>query len=208
MKKMVLVPYDFMEKINSQRTPLLSQISHLETEMQKIMSDKTIPADVKVKLYNQVLHKHSTLQSEHTKPVQLEISNNKDIKNDTLLRELQERMPKSKQSQVKRLIKTIMDNGNIKWNDRQEVIIDGTTLPNSNIESLVDFATRDVKGEPPSGWTNFLKWLADVNVPPSALGNKRSRIGLKNLLSPLPHLNFEATPTVSQTGSGKWYTVY
>jgi len=223
VKKMVLVPYDMMTQLQYQQTPLISQINSLDAEMEKILADSTLTSDIKHKLYNQILHKHSTFQNEQNKPVKLEVTETQPPrkKNDHFLEEIRRRLPKSKHAVGNRLSKIIANNDSIDWNDKNELVINGKTIPHSNIESLFSYASRDVRREPPRGWDAFANWVIEANVPASAIGNKSGWQYIENIISPIPHmspLTEDDSPFAKpvykrpapQTGSGKihWSTVY
>jgi len=226
IKKMILVPADmfgqFQQPTNS--SPLVSQISNLDDEMKMVLNDINLSADVKHKLYNQLLQKYANLKKEQNKPIQVEIKESiaPTKKNEYILEKIRKRLPKSKLEVGKRLMKVIENSDRLNWNDKNELVVDGKTFPNSNIESLYSYAARDVRREPPRGWDTFAKWIVDENVPRSAIGNRKGWEYVERIISPIPKIqniystedeNSEPplTPLFNrQTGNGKlnWSSLY
>lgn len=202
MNKMMLVPFSMQR---SQQTPLMTQISSLDDEMQKILKDLSLTPDVKFKLYNQVLHKYSTLMQEQNKPIQVEIKETKPAvtKNEYVLEKVKKNLPKGKLDAGTRLANFLTNSNSISWNDKNELVIDGTLIPHSNIESILNYASRDVRRDPPRGWDTFLRWLADENVPKSAIGNRKGRQQIDDIISPVPLM-----PSLSDETPKRWESLY
>ena len=185
IEKMLIVPA-------RDDAPIKNQINQLDEEMQKILKDKRLSPDAKWKLYNQVLHRHNVLQAEKNKPFQVEIKQTVESMPDKrFLEEVKTRLPPSKRLAGSRLLEHIEKAKNFSWNDKKEMVIDGRPIPHTNLESLVNYAIRDVRRSPPRGWEYFAKWVADVNLPQSVIANKRGREYINALVSPLRQPNFD-----------------
>jgi len=64
---MILVPHEIVGENES----VTKYLSDLDKEMAKIANDDSIPIDVKIIKYNQILHKHQTAKQETEKPFKL-----------------------------------------------------------------------------------------------------------------------------------------
>ena len=92
-----------------------------------------------------------------------------------VLNSLVDALPKTFQNSAKHLVKELERYPqNISWNaDNKEVIIDGKTLPGSNIVDLIGDVLRNRKTVPsPLHADTFLKLLANLNIPDELVRNK------------------------------------
>ena len=184
VEKMMLVP-------TSDEVPLKTQINLLDKEMGKILNDSNLPPDAKWKMYSQALHNHRLLKAEKNKPMKIEIKETVEPKADThYLEELKSRMPLSRRVPASRLLDHVSRAKNLTWNEKKELIIDGRVIPATNLESLINYASRDMRKNPPRGWENFAKWVHDENIPLSAIANKRGQAYISNLHSPIAQPQF------------------
>ena len=70
------------------------------------------------------------------------------------------------QNRAKLLIQKLKDHSDIiSWNDNGQLVLDGSTIPNSNIVDLVNDVMRKRKGFNPEHSSTFAKALAKINVP-------------------------------------------
>ena len=81
-------------------------------------------------------------------------------------------VPKTTQNRAKLLIQKLKDHSDvISWNDDGQLVLDGSTIPNSNIVDLVNDVMRKRKGFNPEHSSTFAKALAKINVPEDYVGN-------------------------------------
>ena len=59
----------------------------------------------------------------------------------------------------------------ISWNDNGQLVLDGSTIPNSNIVDLVNDLMRKRKGFNPKHSNTFAKTLTKINVPDDYVRN-------------------------------------
>ncbi len=166
---MALVPADLLK----QSKPSDVQLDRLDVEMKKILEDNTIPSDLKYKLYNHVLHQHGQIDTEARKPVEIPIKKVSmgapRMPTETLLKSV----PQTKQQVATNLIDFLQSNSQgIRFNERNQLMVDGTPLDGSNLVDLFSHAVRDKKTDVPVGWNEFFRLLKDHNVPRVALGNR------------------------------------
>ena len=76
-KKMVLIPPHLLQNLtstsNHQVNPIATQVSNLDTQMQDILNNSFLPADQKVILYQNTLHRYQTLNQKLNAPTKIEI---------------------------------------------------------------------------------------------------------------------------------------
>ena len=100
--------------------------------------------------------------------------------------------PKPYQNRANALLSTL--EGFLKFNDKGEIYLDdGTLLPNTRLEDLIQHAVRDRRRNmTPTGWSEFLNILRNHNVPKSIL----NRDTLDEMdATPLPQVKTEKEKT-------------
>ena len=76
------------------------------------------------------------------------------------------------QNRAKLLIQKLKDHSDvISWNDNGELVLDGSTIPNSNIVDLVNDIMRKRKCFNPEHSSTFPKALTKINVPEDYVRN-------------------------------------
>ena len=81
-------------------------------------------------------------------------------------------VPKTMQNRAKLLIQKLKNHSDvISWNDNRQLVLDGPTIPNSNIVDLVTDLMQKRKGFNPEHSSTFAKALAKINVPEDYVRN-------------------------------------
>ena len=76
------------------------------------------------------------------------------------------------QNRANLLIQKLKDHSDvISWNDNGQLVLEGSTVPNSNIVDLVNDVMRKRKGFNPEHSNTFAKALTKINVPEDYLRN-------------------------------------
>ena len=76
------------------------------------------------------------------------------------------------QNRAKLLIQKLKDHSDIiSWNDNGQLVLDGSTIPNSNIVNLVNDVMRKRKGFNPEHSSAFAKALVKINGPEDCVRN-------------------------------------
>ena len=115
------------------------------------------------------------------------------------------------------------DSDAINWNDNGQLVLDGSTIPNSNIVDLVNDVMRKRKGFNSEHSSTFAKALAKINVPedyvrnPDRIDSIRWYRRLQDSQAPGPSFVSESVeapiqvprrtpknPTTSSLVYGKW----
>lgn len=169
---MVLVPINQLDQ-TVVRPPDQQYLTELDKQIEAILSNKTMPTDLKVKMYNQALHQYAGFKSsdqqvsDDTKAVSIEKENVLDI--------IVETVPKASKNKAKLLIEHLKNNRDISWNKRLELVYQGKVVSNSNIHDLISTFVRPFANKTKydvSGWREFAQGLLDNNVPQMSIMNK------------------------------------
>ena len=103
-----------------------------------------------------ITHKEQTMTSESDTSEQLSATDKQIICS----------VPKTMQNRTKLLIQKLKHHLDfISWNDNRKLVLDGSTIPNSNIVDLVNDVMRKRKCFNPEHSSTFAKALAKINVP-------------------------------------------
>ena len=169
-KKMKLVPVEWVEQTKSPRGELKVTLEGIDSEMQKILSSK-LPADVKLKLYQNALGSYIREHERIYDPVEVRIQADKPsmADNNTIVASVSEHQ----QATAERLLSHLSQSSRFSWNSENEILIDQQRLPGTNIFQLVrDFVSPGRKGtKKPLGCEEFAKLLRDTKVPREAVKN-------------------------------------
>ncbi len=220
--KMVMVPQDAYTNLLSQQkqlySPVVNQLSSLDQELQTILADPNLSSDVKYHRYMNVFGQYQNFKNQQMKtavqapvtPMQPEMGI-PPVELPVTEKQLIDSLPFNVRRKGKMLLNHIKsDPDHFKWQKSGELVVDGTTVPSSNITDLVHYATRDRKtAKSPAGFKEFKKLLGETNVPQEALNQSQpsatpqSKLGtsFSPLTSSTP--NRQLTPGHSRTMSAE-----
>ena len=153
---MALVPYDTMNNINNlssihlqkqeNKDPNLLAMSRLDQEMMEILNNSSLSTEKKLALYQQMFHRYGAIdrqndleQIELKKRQDNQINGNTNKSHQNVLRYI----PKAKQNKAKILIDRTEANPLFDWSDKQELIIGGETVKNTNLIDLISDVIKD-----------------------------------------------------------------
>ena len=81
-------------------------------------------------------------------------------------------VPKAQQVRANKLIGHLKDYTDVSWNAKGEMVVDGKTLPGSNISVLVNDMIRKAKQEvDPVGRKSLVEQLSKTELPRGLVGN-------------------------------------
>lgn len=198
-RKMVLVPHENIEKLNSTGNlsvnkdleQVVSVLAHqylptsqtpgtpstrLDAELKSILDSESLKDDgEKLKLYNEVLRRYliHTIKpgAQFSAPEQAE---NTTVENGYKADSIVNAVPKTYQQTASKLlhhIQTIDGGQRLKWDSQGRVTLDGHTIDGSNIVDLVNDALRHRKRVKATGRLDFARFLQDINTPREFVGN-------------------------------------
>ncbi len=191
--KMALVPQELLERLNQQNlepSPATKATNVLDTEMKDILDRRDISEDEKVKLYNQILSRYLTFDNQRKQPLEMKLTeptleqtfkpehDPSDKKTTTsgqsqvIEDDVIDSVPRTLRKKAERLLKHLkFDQDVVDWNQKGEVLVDGTVIQGSHLVDLINDALRKRKNFNPKGWEKFNKALAVLNTPKDLIGN-------------------------------------
>ena len=182
VRKLALVDPRILETLRAPTQPPADvALRDLDAEMTSILDRADVNVSEKVRLYNQTLLRYNDMTKIlANKPTRVVVVNdekvanedNKEEENDTTS-EIVSTMPKSLQMNARMLtarLKKMVD-----WNDRGELLHEGTAIPGSNITDLVHDLVRRRKTFEPIGWQQLTSQLRGSNIPMELVGNVARR---------------------------------
>lgn len=165
-QKMILVPEEFSERTK----PIDSVLNALDAEMQKILSIKNLPIDIKRIKYNEVLQRFNRLQDQRRKPYEIPIFEQVNTVSDE---QILESMPPRQVNVAKLFLHHVRVNPSVQIEDSGEIVVDGHIIHGSNIVDLVhDFARERKTHAPATGARELAMVLKRANIPLESIGNK------------------------------------
>ena len=194
---MVLVPEGMLNTIQQyqqqQITPETKNLVRLDNQMETILQDKTGPEDERAKDFSQILNRYLTMYDK-TKSTPLQpalgqaIAENvenearakqiviEDGGNTKIEQEIMDSVPISFKARAQNLLKKLKSHPNkIAWDDHSRLILNGTTVPGSNMVDLVNDVLRPRKNFTPKGYEAFVQGLAEINAPEDFIRNEARR---------------------------------
>lgn len=184
-KKMVLVdprmlhqPSD-MTIARPELGTLGSTLTGLDSGLRQILDRGDVPEDEKVKLYNNYLQQYLTLKRKQTdiynRPTPVAVSGDKAAadapQSDAIEDQIMASVPKTFQKPAALLLKRVKADPAMGWNARGELVVDGNSIPNSNMVDLVNDIIRKRKNFSPVGWEVFSRRLRAGNIPQDLVRN-------------------------------------
>lgn len=196
-RKMVLVPHENIEKLNSagispgneDLEQVISALAHqylptsqtpgtpatrLDAELKSILNSESPKDDgEKLKLYNEVLRRylfHSIKPGAPFSAREQPATTENGYKTDSIVNAV----PKTYQQTASKLLQHIqtVDGGQrLKWDSQGRVTLDGNTISGSNIVDLVNDALRHRKRVKATGRVDFARFLQEINTPREFVGN-------------------------------------
>ena len=149
-----------MDKMTNAKDMVLSS---LDKDMPNILTDSYLTDDNKVQRYTSAQTRYNLMNAPASRDESAE-NGEKRIPSDVLASP-----PKNLKSKGNRLLDFIKNNPDINFNERSELIVDGSTIVNLHASDLVNHVLKKSK-VPPNGWNLFKDKLQRMNVPRSLLG--------------------------------------
>jgi hypothetical protein len=182
VSKMQLVPVDkLLQRVSfNEKSPAAIETANVQYKMEQVLQDSQLPADVKVKLVNNLLLKEQSLTGQVQQPPPVTIPNIPTVSSgDTSTAPsivpssltpstVVNFLPKTYRNRAERLLNYLQPH--IQWSDKGELLdSDGVGVPGTNIVDLVRYSVNSAKsfakGRQPSGWREFQSRLEASNVP-------------------------------------------
>ena len=240
MRKVYLTQQEMLkfmkEKFQDSLSPNSRKYYEARQEMNDWLEKDGVPEDIKGTMYAQHFQKVNQLKNQlvrpETSPVQMitHTEQTMSLESDASQqlsatdKQIIDSVPKTMQNRAKLLIQKLKDHSDvISWNDNGQLVLDGSTIPNSNIVDLVNDVMQKSKGFNPEHSSTFAKALAKINVPedyvrnPNRIDSIRWYRRLQDSQAPRPSFVLESveaptevprrtpkSPTTSSLIYGKW----
>lgn len=196
-RKMFLVPEEVMHIIQQrndiQTSPLVRSMSSLNQQMNNTLTDSNLPAEIKIKNHDQLLHRYLNLQEQRetqvptvkvystttpqepqppTQEQQPQESQTQPVSESEILRAV----PKTFRGQAEGLLRWIKKTPEaVRWDEKGQVSIEGKSVKGSSISDLISDHVRSRKGFSPKGRDEFTHVLAKLNTPEDFVRNENRR---------------------------------
>ena len=135
-----------------------------------------VPEDTKATMYAQQLQRVNQLKNQvgrpEPSPVQMITHTEQTMTSESDTSEQLSATDKQIIDSVPKTFQKLKDHSDvISWNDNGQLVLDGSTIPNSNIVDLVNDVMRKRNGFNPGHSSTFAKALAKINVPEDYVRN-------------------------------------
>ena len=194
-RKMALVDPRLLESLRPPTPPTNTMdrvLRGLDGEMSSVLDRTDLDEGDKVKLYNQILLRYNTMANKRVKqPTRVVVVNDDGAAAAATTRDggtataaaaeplaaigtdadIVESVPKTLKTKALRLMKRLKNDPSTRWNDRGELMIEGSAILGSNMMGLVNDVLRKRKQSDPVGWRPFAIHLKNINLPMEFVGN-------------------------------------
>ena len=173
-----MVPQDAYSSLMSQQkqlfSPVITQLSNLDQELQSIISNPNLPTDAKYHKYMNVFNRYQALKQDSTKQEAPHPKSDIQMNLEVLPvdpKKIVDGLPKTAKNRGNLLMQHIKDNPeNFQFQKTGELIVDGNPIPGSNVTDLFHYVTRTRQNaEPPKGFKEFFELLNISNAPKEAI---------------------------------------
>ena len=144
-------------------------LSSLDSQIENILNNKSLPSDVKYNLYSQILNKWTDVRENMQKPTKITVNKNPQPQQ---VYDLYENIPKTFHKKVKKLMKFINSLANVSITPNGVVTIDGREMRNSNISDIITDFIMNKKSRPPIGAKQLALEMKSNNIPLNMINNK------------------------------------
>ena len=172
------------EKRQDSLSPNLRKYYEARLEMNDWLEKDDVPEGTKATMYAQQLQRVNQLKNQVVRPepspVQMITHTEQTMTSESDTSEqlsatdkqIIDSVPKTMQNRAKLLIQKLKYHSDvISWNDNGQLVLDGSTIPNSNIVDLLNDVMRERKVFNPEHSSTFAKALAKINVPEDYVRN-------------------------------------
>lgn len=181
-KKMLIVPVEeFQRTLSAQQNSTNTTVSQLDSEMLKLLNNKTLSDKDKWDQYQQVLQRFLHFATQNRKPVSIPIIDTGD-QNGVDIESIVNTFSKTYKHDAKNLLSAIVRRSDlISWDSNGAITIRGTYIPNSNIIDVIHDVVRMRKPVHPPGWSELMDVFLEMNIPSEFVTNPISRQYLAKL---------------------------
>ena len=162
--------------------PNLKEINRIDDKMQTILREPQTDPGAQLKQYNALLANYGTHADNYRNapvgpPLKIASSEKPEVdkpETDRWATDIVESLPKTVQKTGRLLLNHIKNSGGkLSWDEKGQLMLRGTVIPQTNILDLVHSVVRSRKKAPQaSGVVQFVTALQELNTPTELLRNK------------------------------------
>ena len=173
--KLALIDKDLLVRLLGRASPsppvnpTLREINSIDAQLEETLDKKHVDPSLRVKEINRLISTHNTHQNNYENEG-TKVPNVKGP-SDIWAEKTIDASPSRFQRTAKSLLDHIKKSGRLDWNERGQLVIDGLSVPDSNILDLVHSVTRPRKVTAPVGAKEFISALGDINTPKELIPN-------------------------------------
>jgi hypothetical protein len=207
--KMVMLPQDAYRSLLSQQheqtQPVVNQLTSLDGQLQSILANPSLPADVKYHQYDQLLHRYRHLKQQQMNTLNQPVPVTFQPAEQVLPPQMQflpvpeENVLTSVPKMLKNKTRILLDHikrhpEKFKWNEKGELVIGGEPVHGSHFTDLVHDTVRSRTKHHAMGRPEFGKLLSETNVPREGLGQDLAMMASTSSSNELPVSAVQGSP--------------
>ena len=190
-KKMYLVPRELLQLIEEKRiqqvAPLTRKVGALNQQLEETLQRSDLAPDKHVKLFDQQAQRWQTYQEKQNQPLPRTLSvipqdktkgtdssemGGSNLSKDSMVEDVLESIPKAMKVKAKWLLQRIKRSDAMGWNDKGELVMEGSPVQGTHLVDLINDVVRKRKTTPSAtGWQEFAEGLRRLHVPQEVVGN-------------------------------------
>jgi hypothetical protein len=178
LKKVIILDQQTTDRLSTSKD---KAAINAQNKMSNILYDNNLPDDMKAKLYTSAQTRFLKINAPETfKQMPTDSALPFQVPDDVM-----DSLPVTLHSKARRLISHLKSNKRITFNDRNELVVDGQAVSNSNATDLFNAVLRKKPAHYKVGYDDFEKVLVESNVADDILQK------------PIPSASFDSLKTIS-----------
>ena len=181
-KRMVLVPEDMAEKYEQRQrlrtSPIMASMMGQDTMLNDILKQTDMSDAQRQKVFNANLERYLELRQQKESEIPTVRIARKETSEPEVVNELSDELilgniPKTMRGRASMLLDRLKTRPDVvSWDNTGQVVVDGKTIPQSNITDLISDAMRARKNFNPKGHKEFFRAMAKINMPKDVARNE------------------------------------
>jgi len=189
--KMILIPEDVWQKINTKPETFIGTLNDLEEQIKLLLDSEKFSDFEKIKLINQLQNRYNKIQIANTKDKNDDdankITNNHNLLNSSNKQTSKDRFlhffTKTSRKRGEQLLNFLENTSKIEWNEKDELVINGIAIEKSNIIDLLMLTVSNRSKIDLIGINEYINLLANLNIPKYLIVNNKIKKIIDTLLN-------------------------